>query len=371
MPLYQDMKKFHSPRIDTNGSRRNTLRKKCNMLKGNWVPYLDGPYYTNETKCIIDNRQNCLKFGRPDTEFMKWRWKPDECELPLFDAARFLEIVRGKSMAFVGDSIARNQMQSLVCLLTNVTRPLDISYMMEPSEHYYYYGYNFTIAHIWTTHLVGASAEFHPFSKHPSSVNLDIPDKLWASEIENYDFVIISTGHWFLRPLRYHQKGKLVGCHVCGKERPTDLNIYYAYRMALRTAFRTLIGLPKFKGVTFLRTVTGSHVSHGGNWSEDGDCAWTRPFRREEMKIDDVVSEMYSIQLEEFSAAQREGRKRGLKFGLLDITEPMALRPDGHPYRYGHWPHVKVRRNDCLHWCLPGPIDVWNEILLHMLNMET
>ena len=91
------------------------------MLKGNWVPYLDGPYYTNETKCIIDNRQNCLKFGRPDTEFMKWRWKPNECELPLFDAARFLEIVRGKSMAFVGDSIARNQMQSLVCLLTNVS----------------------------------------------------------------------------------------------------------------------------------------------------------------------------------------------------------------------------------------------------------
>ena len=62
------------------------------------------------------------------------------------------------------------------------------------------------------------------------------------------------------------------------------------------------------------------------------------------MKIDDVISEMYSIQLEEFRGAQRKGRKRGLKFGLLDITEPMVRRPDGHPNRYGQWPHEKVHR---------------------------
>lgn len=155
---------------------------------------------------------------------------------------------------------------------------------------------------------------------------------------------------------------------MCRKEHATDLNLYYAYRMAFRTTFKTLLTLPKFKGSVFMRTVTGSHVDHGGgNWTEDGDCAWTRPSRREEVKTDEVISEMYSIQVEEFWAAEREGREKGLKFGLLDISEPMSLRPDGHPNRYGHWPHEKTRRPDCLHWCLPGPVDMWNEMLLQMM----
>lgn len=96
--------------------------EQCHIFSGNWVPYPDGPaYYTNETCKWIIPQHNCMKFGRQDSEFMKWRWKPDRCELPLFDAAEFLEIVRGKSLAFLGDSVGRNQMQSLLCLLGNVS----------------------------------------------------------------------------------------------------------------------------------------------------------------------------------------------------------------------------------------------------------
>lgn len=65
-------------------------------------------------------------------EFLKWRWKPDGCELPLFDPVAFLEIVRGKSIAFVGDSLARNQMQSLICLLSKVSY-LQTIYEFNPS----------------------------------------------------------------------------------------------------------------------------------------------------------------------------------------------------------------------------------------------
>uniref|UniRef100_J3MD71 Trichome birefringence-like C-terminal domain-containing protein n=1 Tax=Oryza brachyantha TaxID=4533 RepID=J3MD71_ORYBR len=53
---------------------------------------------------------------------------------------------------------------------------------------------------------------------------------------------------------------------------------------------------------------------------------------------------------------------------LMDTTPAMVLRADGHPSRYGHWAHEKVTLyNDCVHWCLPGPIDLWNEMLLQML----
>lgn len=124
IPLYL-IRKSQSPlpsqEIDISSLRKNRqVSKKCDIFKGKWVPHPEGPYYTNETCPLIIDQHNCMKFGRPDTEFMRWRWKPDECELPYFDAVQFLELVRGKSMAFLGDSVGKNQMHSLFCLLSSV-----------------------------------------------------------------------------------------------------------------------------------------------------------------------------------------------------------------------------------------------------------
>jgi len=100
-----------------------TSHDSCDIFSGEWVPNPEAPYYTNTTCWAIHEHQNCMKFGRPDTDFIKWKWKPYGCEdgLPVFDPVRFLEIVRGKTMAFVGDSVSRNHMQSLICLLSQVT----------------------------------------------------------------------------------------------------------------------------------------------------------------------------------------------------------------------------------------------------------
>ena len=95
--------------------------KGCNIFSGKWIPYPEEPYYTSQTCPFVIDHHNCFKNGRPDTDFLKWRWKPDQCELPLFNATEFLEIVKGKSMAFVGDSVGRNQIFSLMCLLSSVS----------------------------------------------------------------------------------------------------------------------------------------------------------------------------------------------------------------------------------------------------------
>lgn len=94
--------------------------ERCDLSKGEWVPDPRAPYYTNESCWAIHENQNCMKYGRPDTGFLRWRWRPDACELPKFNPAQFLELVRDKSLAFVGDSVGRNQMQSLICLLLRV-----------------------------------------------------------------------------------------------------------------------------------------------------------------------------------------------------------------------------------------------------------
>lgn len=95
-------------------------QEKCDIFTGEWIPNPAAPYYTNKTCWAIHEHQNCMKYGRPDSDFMKWRWKPDGCDLPLFNPFQFLDIVRGKSLAFVGDSVGRNQMQSMICLLSRV-----------------------------------------------------------------------------------------------------------------------------------------------------------------------------------------------------------------------------------------------------------
>ncbi|OIT05730.1 protein trichome birefringence-like 19 [Nicotiana attenuata] len=92
----------------------------CDIFSGEWVWNPDDPYYTNVTCSEIHEHQNCMKYGRPDTDYLKWRWKPNGCELHIFNPFQFLDMVRNKSLAIVGDSVGRNQMQSLICLLGRV-----------------------------------------------------------------------------------------------------------------------------------------------------------------------------------------------------------------------------------------------------------
>ncbi|XAR71338.1 hypothetical protein NMG60_11028547 [Bertholletia excelsa] len=353
--------------IDGYDSTSTRLDSKCNIFRGNWVKYPDGPYYTNETSCAIDDRQNCMKHGRPDTEFLKWRWRPYNCELPLFDAVQFLELVRGKSMTFVGDSVARNQMESLVCLLASAANPIDVSDIPDNRfRRWFYTDYNFTLAVIWSPFLV-RSQEDKPHS-YQKNLYLDEADETWTAQIETVDIVIFSASQWFLRPTVYYEKGKVIGCNLC-KKNMSDPTLFYGYKMAFRTAFKTLLTLQGFKGTTFLRTLSPGHYEHGV-WNNGGECGRTMPFSKEEVKLEWYVLQLYKAQVKELRTAEKKGRQMGLKFRLLDTTEAMLLRPDGHPNHYGHWQLENITISDCVHWCLPGPIDTWNELLLHMLSTE-
>ena len=58
---------------------------------------------------------------------------------------------------------------------------------------------------------------------------------------------------------------------------------------------------------------------------------------------------------------------------VLDVTKLALLRPDGHPGAYRNpFPFAngipKSVQNDCVHWCLRGPIDTWNEVFLQMMK---
>lgn len=254
-----------------------------------------------------------------------------------------------------------------------VEYPIDVSNTPDQKfARWTYTSYNFTMAALWTPHLVKSKDADSDGPTHNGlfSLYLDEFDVAWTTQIEEFDYVIISAGHWFFRPMVYYENRQRVGCHYCLLDNVTDLNMYYGYRKAFRTAFRAINSLENYKGITYLRTFAPSHFE-GGLWNQGGNCVRTKPFRSNEAKLEGQSLEIYMAQVEEFRRAEKEGKKKGLRYRLLDTTQAMLLRPDGHPSRYGHWPHENVTLyNDCVHWCLPGPIDTWSDFLLEMLKRE-
>ncbi|BAT14643.1 protein trichome birefringence-like 20 [Oryza sativa Japonica Group] len=351
----------------------------CNIFRGEWVPDPDAPYYTNDTCSVIHEHYDCMKYGKPDLGFVQWRWHPDSCDLPRLDPARFLSSMRGKTLAFIGDSLARNHMNSLICLLTRVAEPTTSWPSSEHTVYHYGGGYNFTVLSFWAPFLVRNELIDTDRPAHTGLWNLylDEPDAVWASHVPAFDYAVVSASSWFYRPSMLYEAGRLVGCHHCLLPNVTDLTLRYALRMATRAALRAVVG--GGGGVTaVLRTVSPSQYE-GGEWNKDGNCVRTRPYRRGEKTLQGVELDFHTLQVEEFEAAKRAvtasgGSGGAVRMMLMDTTEAMIVRADAHPSRYRGWTRRKgwmkeyfTISNDCVHWCVPGAVDAWNDMLSHML----
>ncbi|CAN6198018.1 unnamed protein product [Urochloa humidicola] len=220
----------------------NNLSSSCDIFKGDWVPDPDAPRYTFETCPVIHGHYDCMRYGRPDLGFARWRWRPAGagCDLPRLDAPRFLRAASGKSMAFVGDSLARNQMHSLVCLLSSAETPRTWTNATGMSNAYYRFErHRFTVASFWSPFLVRA-AEANRSGAGLWSLDLDEADDGWAAAARagEFDYVVVSAGSWFFRPSVFHERGRLVGCNACQAPNVTDTTLRYPLRKAFRTALR-------------------------------------------------------------------------------------------------------------------------------------
>ncbi|KAL4567026.1 hypothetical protein LXL04_022597 [Taraxacum kok-saghyz] len=361
------------PAIDTRADDSMLGSLNCDIFTGKWVQDLTGPRYTNNTCETIEHHQNCMKNGRPDSGYFYWRWKPRDCNLPIFDSKTFLNFMRNKSMAFIGDSISRNHVQSLLCILSQVEKPVEV-YHDEGyrTRRWFFDSHKFTLSVIWSPFLT-ESKIFEDNDGHASSavrVHLDKPDPEWVHEFHTFDYIEIAVGKWFLKTAIYFENNEIIGCHNCKKAHVPELGFYYAYRKALHTTLDFIVK-SEHKVYTLLRTTTPDHFENG-EWNTGGYCNRTAPFIEGEVELRDIDMVMRGVELEEFNKAVRVmGRSRnGPILKLFDTTHLSLLRPDGHPgpYRAFHPDSIDGEvQNDCLHWCLPGPIDSWNDLLMNML----
>lgn len=233
--------------------------------------------------------------------------------------------------------------------------------------------HNFTVSVVWSPFLTKAFTFENDdgISSDITQLYLDEPDTIWTYQYEDFDYVVIGGGKWFLKAAIYYEKETIWGCHNCHDNNITEIGFEHAYQKALNSTFK-FITEAKHKPHIFFRTTTPDHFENG-EWDSGGYCNRTKPFKADEIVLRDIDEIMRYVELEEFESAAEVVSRNGASFKLFDTTLLSLLRPDGHPGIYrqfqpyaGKDEHAKIQ-NDCLHWCLPGPIDSWNDLMMEML----
>ncbi|KAK9096387.1 hypothetical protein Sjap_021884 [Stephania japonica] len=179
--------------------------EKCDLFDGHWVPDSSYPLY-NASECPFAERGfNCLANGRKDRDYLKWRWKPKNCELPKFDVQRILKWLRGKRVVFVGDSMSRTQWESMICMLMTGVEDKRGVYEINGNKitkqirflGVYFTSYNFTVEFFRSVFLVQQGwASRHGPKRVKSTIKLDKLDDI-SKEWSDSDILIFNSGHWW------------------------------------------------------------------------------------------------------------------------------------------------------------------------------
>ena len=237
------------------------------------------------------------------------------------------------------------------------------------------------ISRIWSSWLVRHTSE--PLDYAPEGVDklhLDVPDEAFMDLLPHFDVVVISSGHWFVKQSAYVLKNEIVGGQLWwpDKSRPMKINYREAFGIATETGLSAILTHPNYTGLTIVRSYSPDHYE-GGAWNTGGSCTGkVRPASAGELGEHSGTKLMHEKQVTGFNNAIKKVTNNA-KLRFLDITEAFGYRHDGHPGPYRNNDPNKITQRgpdgrpppqDCLHWCLPGPIDTWNELVLEIIRRE-
>ncbi|GAB2222997.1 hypothetical protein Droror1_Dr00017130 [Drosera rotundifolia] len=340
---------------------------ECDVFSGKWVfDNVSYPLY-NESDCpYMSDQLACHKHGRNDLDYQHWRWQPQGCDLKRWNVTEMWEKLRGKRLVYVGDSLNRGQWISMVCLLSSVI-PAD-KRSMSPNAHLTIFraeDYNATVEFLWAPLLVDSNSD-DPVN-HRLSDRIIAPDSAFRhlSKWENADILIFNTYLWWRQgSIKLLWSGE--ENRVC-----EELDGVGAMELAMKTWAKWVhSSVDPLKKRVFFVTMSSTHqLSEEWNPGKEGNC----------------YSESSPIELESYwgsgsdLATMRMVRKvlrsLGSKLTVLNITQLSEYRKDGHPSIYRKfWETLSPDQlsrpesySDCIHWCLPGVPDVWNQLLFHFL----
>ncbi|XP_058214298.1 protein trichome birefringence-like 16 isoform X3 [Rhododendron vialii] len=351
----------HSPEV-VSENNVHVEERACNYAKGKWVVDDSRPLYSGfGCKQWLSAMWACRLTQRTDFAYEKLRWQPNNCAMEEFTASNFLERMQHKTIAFVGDSLGRQQFQSLMCMATGGKEMSDVldvgkEYGLVKAKGsirpdgwaYRFPRTNTTILYYWSASL----ADLEPLDitnrLTDYAMHLDRPPAFLRRFLPKFNVLVLNTGH-------HWNRGKFTAnrwvMHVGGvpniDRKIADIGgaKNFTIYSIVHWVDSELLKYPGLKA--FYRTISPRHFFNG-DWNTGGTCDNTTPSLQEVLQ-------------DESSDPVAAGAVKGTKVTLTDITALSQLRDEGHISRYSI--RATPGMQDCLHWCLPGVPDTWNEIL--------
>ncbi|OEL25877.1 Protein trichome birefringence-like 16 [Dichanthelium oligosanthes] len=343
-------------------------KKECNYRNGKWVSDNRRPLYSGfGCKEWLSESWSCRLTQRTDFAYEKFRWQPEACEMPEFEASQFLRRMQDKTIAYVGDSLGRQMFQSMMCMVTGGKQKpavedvgAEYGFVLAPGAKrpdgwaYRFPRTNTTILYHWSSTL----CDLEPLnpSDHATSyaMHLDRPPAFLKDNLHRFHVLILNTGHHWNRGKLRANKWEMYVNGAPNNNRNIAV-IWKAKNFTIHSVIKWLDAQlphhPQLK--VFYRSISPRHFFNG-DWNTGGRCDNTNP-----------LAKGSGIHLNHSEDADAEGAVRGTRIKLLDVTALSRLRDEGHISRYS----IKATQGvqDCLHWCLPGVPDTWNEILAAQL----
>ncbi|TQD76341.1 hypothetical protein C1H46_038121 [Malus baccata] len=293
-------------------SPEDRIDESCNVFEGKWVwDNLSHPHYTEESCPYLVKQVTCQRNGRPDSYYKNWRWQPNDCNLPRFDALKLMQILRGKRLMFVGDSVQRGQFESLVCMVQSITQGKRSLQRVPPRKIFRVEEFDASIEYYWAPFLVES------ISDHATKHTV-------LKRLVNLDSIANHGKHW----------------------EGVDILVFESYVWWMHSPTVNATSW-EWKPGSDENCFNESYPIEGSYWGTGSN-----------MEIMDIIHD----QMQDLKA----------KVTFLNITQLSEYRKDAHTSVYGERRGkllTKKQRSDpkkfadCIHWCLPGVPDTWNEIL--------
>ncbi|KAH7416587.1 hypothetical protein KP509_14G097700 [Ceratopteris richardii] len=344
---------FKNNNIPYETRQRNASKNSlaaCDIYTGTWAPEDAMPPYNSSTCPFAEVGFLCQDNGRQDADYLKWKWQPTGCDIPIFDIIDIRRRLKGLRVAFVGDSMGRTQWESFICLL--MADIADKSSVFEvhgntitkksPYLAVRFSFFNFTVEYYRSPYLVqeGAPPKHVP-KRVLSTIKLDKIEQTEARWMQA-DVLVFNTGHWWTKSKTFAR-----GCYFqVGKSIRLGLSLESAYRTALNTWatwVKTKVNLTKTQ--VFFRSYEPSHWE--GDWQMQVCRSETRP----------LLNLSYTENFPHLQALNDVIQEVNAPITVLNITSMSAYRQDSH---VANW--TQGNMVDCGHWCLPGLPDWWNRL---------